>query len=232
MSDRDLPLWNKEQTDILPEYRLTYGRVLLRGLIKNDWQPVLFKSLGFGKPSYSGPLDQIRLPVHAQTKGAVLGNAAEAHLIAARMADVWTVFAGHDLFFSSARWTEFNKRVGKLMAYITQMTVDSFGCLIFEKDVKQTNVFIEGPAIRVVNDPRIVVSFGDEKIYEDNPTCSLSDAEMRDFVEHDLAIHVTDGKLSIVPRFPDPPKGAAEDVTHFIFERVSAKKSFLGVRWG
>ncbi len=231
MSD-EIDLWNKEQTDIRPEYQLTYGHTLFRGLLRDNWKPELFKSLGLGKPRYSGPLEQRRVPVHPQTHGPVLGNATEAHAIAARLADVWTVFGAHDLFFSSAKWTQFNKKAGRLMASCAQMSVESYYYYIFERDKKQTNVIAEGTFIRISPDDRIVVSLGGEKIYEDNPTCSLSETEVRDFVEHDLAIQVKDGKLSIVPRFPDPPKGAAEDVTHFIFERVSAKKSFLGVRWG
>ncbi len=231
MSEK-IDLWNKEQTDVRPEYQLTYSHALFHGLLKDDWQQALFKTLGVGKPSYSGPLEQTRIIVHPQTKGPVLGNATEAHLIAARLEEVWTVFGAHDLFFSSTKWTVFSKRASRLLAICAQMDAESYFYYVFERDKKQTNVIAEGTFIRISPDDRIVVSLGGEKIYEDNPTCSLSDAEVRDFVEHDLAIQVKDGKLSIVPRFPDPPKGAAEDVTHFIFERVSAKKSFLGVRWG
>jgi hypothetical protein len=124
---------------------------------------------------------------------------------------------------------EFNAKAGGLMAFATQMDEDSFSYLVFNRSVKQTNVFVEGTFIRVVPDTPIAAYIGDEKIFEDKPTCSLADADARDLIEHDLAIRVGSDQLSVGPRFPDTI-APVEDATHFVFQRTSPKKSFLGIR--
>jgi hypothetical protein len=123
---------------------------------------------------------------------------------------------------------DFNAKTGGIMAFATQLEVDSYGYRVFANGVKQTNVFTEGMLIRVVPDTPIAAYIGNEKIFEDKPICSLSDAEVRDFIEIDLALTTTAGHLSIHPKFRHT--AAVEEVTHVIFPRRSTRKSFLGIR--
>ena len=229
MSEPALPLWNGDNSDVLPQFRLTFGHAVFRGLTADNWQPKLFKALGLDKPSYTGPLQQAAIPRHLPEQCLVLGSATETHLVFARLGDVWNVFGPHDFFFASKKWMEFNAKAGGLMAFATQMDEDSFSYLVFNRGIKQTNVFVEGTFIRVVPDSRVAAYIGNEKIFEDNPTCSFSDADVRDLIEHDLAIRVGSDQLSISPRFPDTT-APVEDVTHVAFQRSSPKKSFLGIR--
>ncbi len=229
MSEPALPLWNRDNSDVLPQFQLTFGHVLFRGLTGNDWQPKLFKSLGLGKPSYTGPLQQAAIPLHPREQCPVLGSTTETHLVFARLGDVWSIFGPHDVFFTSKHWMEFNAKAGGLMAFATQMDEDSFSYLVFNGGIKQTNVFVEGTFIRVVPDTPIAAYIGNQRIFEDKSTCSLSDADLRKLIEHDLAIRVTSDQLSIGHRFPDTT-APLEDVMHFAFQRSSPKKSFLGIR--
>ena len=116
------------------------------------------------------------------------------------------------------------------MAFATQMDEDSFSYLVFDQGIKQTNAFAEGAFIRVVHDTPMAAYIGKEKVFEDKAACSLSVAEVRDFIEHDLAIKVGGvHDVKINQRFPDPNR-AVEDLTHLVFQRGSPKKSFLGFR--
>jgi len=191
----------------------------------------IVKALGLDKPTYSGILQQAAIPRHPRENFKVLGSAAEIHLVFARLGDVWSVFAPHNFFFASKKWMEFNTRSGGLMAFATQMDVASFSYLVFSKGIKQTNAFAEGSFIRVVPDTPMTAYIGKEKIFEDKATCSLSDAEVRAFIERDLAIQLGDAhQLTISRRFPHT-SGTIEDVMHFVFQRSSTKKGFLGIRW-
>ena len=231
MSEPALPLWNRDNSDVLPDFQLTFGHALFRRLPSEGWQAKLFKALGLGKPTYSGLLQQSAIPRHARENFKVLGTATESHFVCARLGDVWGVFGPHELFFASKKWMEFNSKTGDLMAFATQMDVTLFSYLVFSKGIKQTNAFADGNLIRVVLDTPMVAYLGKEQVFEDKATCSLSDAEVRAFIEHDLSLQVSDtDEVSIRPRFP-VASGTVEEITHFIFQRSSSKKGFLGIRW-
>src|SRR5437870_13459238 len=101
-SDEASVLWNDAKTDIRPEFQLSFGHTLLRGALRHDWLSVLFCFLGVGKPTYCGALDQGQIPIHPRTGGPVLTAPGEIHLITARLADAWSIFGAHALFFSAA----------------------------------------------------------------------------------------------------------------------------------
>lgn len=229
MSEPALPLWNRDNSDVLPQYRLTFGHTIFRGVNSDNWQFKLLKVIGLEKPVYSGPLNEAAIPRHAPEQCLVLGSATETHFVFARLGDVWNVFGAHDHFFASRKWMEFNAKAGGLMAFGTQMDEDSFSYLVFNRGIKQTNAFTEGKRIRIFQDSRVDGYIGNEKVFEDKPICGLSDTDVRDFIEHTLALRVCADGLSIIPRFTDTT-APIKDVMHVIFQRSLLKKSFLGFR--
>ncbi len=232
MSEPRARLWNKDNSDVLPEFQLTYGHALFRGLPVEGWRSKLFRSLELGKPSYSGPLQPALIPRHPRKQCPVLGSTREAHLVFARLRDVWAVFGPHDLFFSSAKWINFNAKLGGLIAFGNQLDEGgSFFFYVFQNGLKQTNAVVDAGGVRIIPDTPIAAYIDGEKIFEDRPTCALSEAEVRDLIAHDLTIRVAGGQVSIGPRFSEST-ALVEDVMHFIFQRDCRPKSFVGVRFG
>lgn len=228
MSEPSLPLWNKDNSDVLPTFQLTFGHALLRGF-RGDWKSALFRCLDLGSTYRSGPLQPAAIPRHARENCSVFGSTSELHLVLARFGDVWSVFGPHDLFFTSKKWMQFNAKVGGLLSISTQMDKDVFSYLVFERGLKQTNALVELENIRVFPDTPITAYIGDEKIFEDKSQCSLSEPEVLDFLGHDLAIRVNFDQWSIRPRFSNRT-GPVEDITHLIFQRPTQRRSFLGIR--
>ncbi len=229
MSEPNLPLWNSDNSDVLPAYQLTFGHTLFRGVSGEAWPRTLFKALGLGTPHYDGPTRPNNFPHRG--KLFVLGSGQEVHLVISRAADVWCVFGPHELFFSNRNWIEFNSKALGLMAVCTQTGTKSFFYDIFENGVKQTNAVAEGSTIRIIEDRRIVAFLGDDRILDHRPKGSVSEGESRDLIEHDLAIAINDsGNLTISTRFQERAF-SPEPATHCVFSRKDSRKSFLGIQW-
>jgi hypothetical protein len=185
--------------------------------------------LGLGKQRYQGPVKLEAVPIHPREHCHVLGTATEAHWILARSADVLIIFGPHDFFLSKVRWIGFNNSAGGIMAVSTMMSADSVFYDLFKGGVKQTNAIAEGKRIRIVPDTVISAYIGEEKIFEDKIACSLLDAEVHDLIQRDSAIRVDRDQLCISPRFSDS-EAPIQEITHFIFQRSSPRRTFLGIR--
>jgi hypothetical protein len=228
MNEPHLPLWTKDNSDVLPEYQLTFGHALFRGLPAYGWTSKLIRLLGLNEPIYSGPLQQAAIPRHASRKYKVLGAPSEVHLLFARLDDVWSVFGPHELFFGSKKWILSNLELGGLMAFVTQMDSDCFSYRVFEKGMKQTNVFAEGSTLRIAADTQIVAFMDERQVFDGGVACSLTDKQVLNFIEHDAAISARSAQqLSISPRF-NSEKALSEEITHVIVSRAPSKKSLLG----
>ena len=231
MREPQARLWNKDNSDVLPEFQLTYGHGLFRGLPANDWRSKLFRSLKLDKATYIGPIQQAAIPRDSDEGWRILGSVSEIHLLLARLGDVSCIFGPHDLFFRSQKWMDFNNKVGGLFALVTQMDMNSFFYDLFKDGVKQTNALAEGTHVRIIPDTPIKAYLGGQKIYEDKSACSLSDSEIHDFIKHDLLVQLVTDQLVLVPRFLETTE-SVQDVMHFIFRRSLPKKSFFGTRLG
>jgi hypothetical protein len=230
MSKSQVDLWNKDNSDVLPEFQLTYGHALFRGLdLHSDWRSKLFNSLELGRPMRAESFGKLDIPLLFEQKWPVLGSSTETHFLCGRVGDVWSVFGPHDFFLQSKKWMAFNAKIGGIFALATQMAVDSFYYDLFDKGVKQTNVLATGEKLRIIADTPITAYADGEKIYEDQALSSISEADAIDLVRHDSAIHVQSNQLTMVPRFRNAE--TVQDSIHYSFERRTSKNHFLGIRW-
>ena len=229
MNEPRLPIWNSDNSDVLPEFQLTFGHCLLRGVPSPGWQDKLFKALGLGAPTQT--LAHLSLPRHEQNGCLVFGSGDNLHLVVARLADVWAVFGPHTLFFSTKSWIEFNSKVGGALAFATQMDVGEISYLIFQNGVKQTNVFLKNGSIRVVDDSPVDIYINNQPVKQEFNRASMSESQVRELIEHDLSISDRDNQVVVLaPRFPTQT-GSVSDVTHFVFSRTSKKTGFFRFPW-
>lgn len=140
MSEPHAQLWNKDNSDVLPEFQLTYGHALFRASASHgEWPSKLFKMLELGRPVRAESFEKLPFPLISNGKWPILGSAAEAHFLFGRLRDVWAIFGPHEFFLRSKNWMTFNAKLGGLFALVTQMNEKAFYYDLFANGVKQTN---------------------------------------------------------------------------------------------
>lgn len=221
MSEPRVPLWNSNNSDVLPEFRLSYGHALFGSLLPKDVPSRLIKCLGLGRPAYDGPLNEQAIPRHKGHR--TFGVANEVHLLLAGMNGAYSIFGPHHLFLSSSKWTELNAKVGGPMAFVNQMDeTGGFFYVIFERGQKQADAVVENQSIRVLADETISVYIGSEQVYRSRPKRTMSDATIIELIKRDSEVTICDGRIAIKPRFGDKG-GVTAPLRHFIFYTSSEK---------
>lgn len=213
-----LPLWNKEQTDVLPEYQLSYGHVLCQTpLVMQGTVRVLAKYLGLGTMVYAGPVDNTRLPMNQNIACRTLGTLELANLLVAKSGNYYAVFAPHLLFLRSKQWIDWNKKQGGLMAYVTRLNVTEHFYIIFENGSRMFDATTNGDQLRVLEDMPILITLDREKIYHDPGSKPQIPEAVGSMLQHDVRIVEENSEIRISTLFA---QSSIASVTHYVFQRT------------
>ena len=207
-----LPLWNKEETDVLPEYQLTSGHAICQAPMSPEDVQRLAKFLELGDLQYSGDLDAGRLPV--LSGHMTLGTEQEAHLLIVEVGGHRVIFGPHGLFGNSTHWIEWNKKVGGLMAYTTQLDVEDYYHIVFGDGKRILSACAEGDSIRYLEDTPIEVFLGGKRIFHDPGSKPDPTNEIDALLNSDARISDKDGVIAIETFATHQP---VEDASHYVF---------------
>lgn len=215
MSEPQASLWNRDNSDVLPEYQLRYGHALFRVPWTDNLMSKLVHCLALGRATYNGPFNESAIPGFNGHR--VFGVADELHLVVARIGDCWSVFGPHNLFFSSRKWTKFNVKNGGPMAVINQLDEKGrFFYVIFDRGRKQADAVVEGESIRIINDEAISVYVEGELIHRSRAMRTMPDAAIIELIRQDSNVSIHGNRVTIAPRF-GCAQGGVELVRHLIF---------------
>lgn len=127
----DIPLWNKTETDILPQYQLSYGHVIFElqdiDLLRRKTEKVL----GLVSPEIEYNLLCIKnFPLLGSN--AVLYDYEFDHYIYVKTEKYLYLYAKHTLFFNNNLWEKFSKKYKEKIVVCTRGTSTEFGYRIFK----------------------------------------------------------------------------------------------------
>ena len=209
-----LPLWNKQETDVLPQYQLTFGHAICQAPMSSEDVLRLAKFLELGELQYSGDLDADKLPVVAGSR--TLGAEREAHLLIAEVGGHQVIFGPHQLIGNSSHWIEWNKKVGGLMAYTTQMDVEEYFHRVFGDGKLILSACAEGDSLRYIEDTPIEVFLGGKRIYHDPGSKPDPTNEIHALLTSDARISEEAGAISIKAFASNQP---VRNLRHFAFRK-------------
>lgn len=145
----DIPLWNKTETDVLPQYQLSYGHVIFEFQDINLLREKIETFLGLAKREMEYRLLCIKdFPLHGGN--AMLFDHEFDHYIYIATERYLYLYAKHRLFFNNKLWEGFSKKYKEKLAVCTRSTPIEFGYRIFKdgkflfcgkNDGKDTTIF-------------------------------------------------------------------------------------------
>lgn len=216
MSDIKLPLWNKDETDVLPEYQLSFGHAICQADINEEAVHVLAKHLMLGSLEHVGPLDVERLPMHSLVGCRMLCTEDATHLVVARNGAYSAVFGPHRLFLNNQLWIKWNSRYRGIMAIVTRYDVAESSYRVFESGRRIVSAWSNGGQIKCLEDPSIDVYFSGMRLFSDpGRRMQLSEA-VASMLSNDMTIHDESGTVRLTGAFTHQP---IMDVKHFVFRR-------------
>jgi hypothetical protein len=165
MSDIDLPLWNKEETDVLPEYQMSYGHVLCQGEIDEDSVETLRRSLGLPRRRDTEGAGPTHFPRDPSGKHYTLGGLTEAHLLVVGLGDYSAIFGPHVLFLTARDWIKWDKKVRRLMAVATRLDIVRTFYTVFRDGQYQANAASDNERVWFPEIPEVEVYVNREEVF-------------------------------------------------------------------
>lgn len=159
-----LPLWTDDETDVRPEYHLSFGHLLCDMQLDEPSIQVLAKYLDLGALEYAGSIDLDRLPIHPRVGCRNLGSLELANILVARNGSYSVLFGPHKLFFNNTRWIKWNKKIGGLMVPAHRQSLTETSYNVFENGKRLLSAWAEGNQIRCREDPEIVAYLNGKQI--------------------------------------------------------------------
>jgi hypothetical protein len=227
MNSTDAPLWDDDAKDIIPQFQLSYGRILCEAQLTERAITRMARYLDLGVREYAGPIDYERLPVHRSAGCRTLGTPDNVHLLVAPSGPYHVVFGSHSLFLNNERWIKWNKRTGGLLAVATQLDERETYYCVFEAGERLLSVCTKAGQLTCLEEPAIEVHLGGELIYSEAGSQPQMSHEVADLLQHDLRI-IDDGNHAVVSRAFS--QQVATDVTHVVFRRNPRRKWFVLLR--
>jgi hypothetical protein len=185
-----LPLWNKDDTNVLSEYQLTYGHIVCEtNLTMTGEIERLCRCIGLGDVERVGSLVSEHLPTDPITGRRTLSSEQESHLIVAAVERCQVVFAPHKLFFSNRGWFNWNESTGGLMAYVLQFDVEKYFYTIFENGQRRFGATAIGNSITYIEDSPV-------EVYIDGKQVLSNPGAKPQVTEEIVALLASDGRIA------------------------------------
>lgn len=212
--------WNKDGTELLPEYGLTYGHTVAEA----EFTPAEIKRVGrihkLGELQYAGGFAADRIPREPRTRRFVLGNECETHLLVSEAGGHSLLFGSHKLFYSSQGWMDWNSRTGGLMAFVHQLEDNQFFYIIFRKGKRLMDAVWEDHSIRYIDDLPIEVRLGGKRVFHDPGAKAGPTAEIAALLAADARISDESGDIRIIRLSSGE---VLEPLTHYIFSNPTRR---------
>lgn len=216
MSDIDLPLWNKEETDVLPEYQMTYGHVLCQGQMDEDVVSRLARTLGLPVRRRVGSVAANQFPTDPSGQHRTLGTLKDAHLLVLALGDYSAVFGPHVLFFHNRDWITWNKKRPGLMALATRQDILDTSYRVFHDGRYQLSAWLDNEKLSFPETPGIEVYVNREPIFRSSSNEVQDVKGIVAMLQCDVELREAGANVSFKNRFRNedvPP----DYVMHYVF---------------
>ncbi len=187
---KNLPLWNKNETDVLIEHRLQYGHILL---LKHEYEALLKKIqkiFKFKKPvDIHETLNKNALPSHEPQKTFLLNDEKVWHFIFAECAkDIMAIYAPHFLFFNSSKWIQLNRKTKGWLFYVDHGDSNEFFYTIFNSGNHYCNACYDLSGIHKLTHEPVDVYFNKELIFHKKDDSKDLTPELIEIISNDVVI--------------------------------------------
>ncbi len=215
---RELPLWNEDETDILPKFQLSFGHIVCDAQLNQTLVSYLCDELELGKLTYFGEFKPETLPAHVSNGFRTLGTVDCAHVLIVNFVHHCVVFGPHMFFFNNTAWISWNKRVGGLMAIVGRQDVSDCTYLVFRSGKRLLSASVKEKNIQILEDPNVEVYFQRDILYRTSDEEVEATQDIVSLLRTDVEISQENGEIHIRERFSD--KAVLPDhLKHFVFRR-------------
>lgn len=218
MENINLPLWNSEETDVRPEYQLTFGHMLCKVRVEERSLDLLASMLGLGTMRYSGSLDNQLLPHDHTGEYRNLGTLEYANLLAVRQDECDVVFAPHMLYFNNQAWMNWNGTMRGLMTIATRADVKDMAYDAFQNGRIRKTAWWDGEALTFPEEPKIDLYLNRELIYRSPDSTPVDVRPIISLLRSDVELQDEAGSLLFRERFSGRSIPTS-CVRHVLFQR-------------
>lgn len=217
MSEIKLPLWNKDETDVLPQFHLTYGHVICDIELTEKNIRLLAKKFQHRKLLHAGPFNLTRIPKHESANCHTLGTDKLAHVIVVPVGKCHAIFAPHSWFMRNDGWIRWNKRVRGHIAIAHRLDLDEWYFNVFRDGKRLLSAAADGSNLRFLDDTPIEVRVEGRVIFQDEGSTAKPGDEIIALLQHDVRIQTDESGFRFEPAFSNHEIGPA---MQYVFEKT------------
>lgn len=200
MGKIELPLWDKDEKDVLPAYQLSYGHVL----VPLGAEPVnvteMAQKLGFRRCGAGKFFEYKRLLVHPDGC-RYLGDAECAQILVATTEAAQCIFAPHFLFLNNKWWIKWNRHRKGSVAVVARDNLYTSSYTVFRDGTRLCSAWTKGEMLEVLKDPVIQASFLGQVIYRSPPSSPVPTEDVIRFLKNDIEMEQLEDKILFRIRF-------------------------------
>jgi hypothetical protein len=154
---KELPVWNEDETDILPEFQLTYAHALIDNAGSVDSIVAHAGIQVLETRSFTG-FELPRDPQH----GFTFRKGADMYAIAGRDEMVTCIFGDRTLFLRPERWIKLSSK--HTVSLVTQQANDEYFYRVFAKKKPIASAAREQGELRMIGNVTVRASYKDRLV--------------------------------------------------------------------
>jgi len=224
---RALPLWEEDESDVKPEHRLHFGHVLLETEQTDRVLNMLCSVLKLPRlDALWAEINTEVLPREPRSGVWLLNDDEHGYFIIATVGPNTAVFGPHMFFFSSSRWIKLSRKLKTLLAFASQLDLDSFSYTLFLNGRHICNACRNRSGVRESVMEPIEFYLNGRVIYKAKEEEGKLTEELRQFISQDIIIDVDEsGELQFVTPFSKQVCHKPTTVRHAVFDMKNRKRS-------
>ena len=231
MTEAPLPLWNEDETDVLPEYQLGYVHALIHGVEQRKIIRGLEKVFPVTKVSEENFVSPDDLPWNEEASMPALQDDDRWHCILAISPIATCVFGPHRIFLGGRPWMALSRKLKARVFLVARLDAMKYSYHLY-RDGKHRYVAFSTPSgVRVAEEAPVVAHLNGKKIFEYQPDCVEPSEEERAIIHEDVVLkYDPEEGVHFEPVFPSLSVAACDTVLHAVFRKSKWKewwKSFL-----
>jgi hypothetical protein len=186
----DLPLWNNDKSDVLPQYRIQYGHVLIKHADFEDLIK-LIKSIYKLKKTHVvyNYIEMSSINQKEQGKYVYLSDDSHWHFIMAIFyGDTMVIYAPHFLFYNNINWMRLSKKISSYLFVFNQIDINLFHWTIFHNGELYCNVHKDITGIHKSIHAPVEISFNNRVIYTKEDDTKELKPDLIDLIKKDIIL--------------------------------------------
>jgi len=231
MTETPLPLWNKDETDVLPQYQLSHGHCLIGGIEQRKIIRGLEKVFPVGKVSEESFVSPGKLPWNEEASMPALQDGDRWDFILASSSVATCVFGPHRLFLGGRPWMALSRKLRARVFLVKQIDIMEYSYHLYRGGKHRYLAFSTPSGVRVAHEAPVVAYLNGKKIFEHQPEYVEPSEEERAIMHEDRVLkYDAQTGLRFEPVFPSLCCSACDSVLHAVFQKSKWKewwKSFL-----